>query len=52
MYPGAGSFAFEPFVRKIREIGYDGVLSVECLPLPTPEEAARRAAMFFHAWFD
>lgn len=51
-YPGAGRFAFEPFVRKIREIGYDGVLSVECLPLPTPEEAARRAAAFFHQWFD
>lgn len=52
LYPGAGCFAFEPLARKIREIGYDGVLSVECLPLPTGEEAAARACAFLHGLFD
>ena len=51
-YPGAGGFGFAPFARKIREIGYDGVLSVECLPLPSSDEAARKAAQFLHAMFD
>lgn len=52
LYPGAGCFGFESFAEKLREIGYDGVVSVECLPLPNSEEAARKAAQFLHALFD
>ena len=51
-YPGGGCFAFGPFADKIREIGYDGVLSVECLPLPDGDTAAQKAAAFLHAAFD
>ena len=52
LYPGAGCFDFARFAEKIREIGYDGVLSVECLPLPWGDEAARRACEFLHKTFD
>lgn len=52
LYPGAGCFAFAPFADKLREIGYDGVVSVECLPLPESETAAQKAAQFLHALFD
>ena len=52
LYPGAGCFAFESLAKKLREIGYDGVVSVECLPLPNSEEAATKAAQFLHALLD
>ena len=52
LYPGAGCFAFEPLARKLHEIGYDGVVSVECLPLPESDVAAKSAAQFLHALFD
>lgn len=52
LFPGAGCFAFAPFARKLREIGYDGVVSVECLPLPTGEEAAKSAIGFLRELFD
>ena len=52
MYPGAGCFPFSPFIEKLRIIGYDGFLSLECLPLPDSETAAVQAARFFHHSFD
>lgn len=52
LYPGAGCFAFEKLAQAICEIGYDGVLSVECLPWPTGEEAAKNACDFLHRTFD
>ncbi len=52
LYPGAGCFDFKAFAQTIREIGYDGVLSVECLPWPSGEEAAKRACDFLHRTFD
>lgn len=51
-YPGAGCFDFAPLAAKIREIGYDGVLSVECLPLPDSETATVKAAQFLRDMFD
>lgn len=45
-YPGAGCFDFTPLIRAIEEIGYDGVLSVECLPWPNGDEAAKQACAF------
>ena len=51
-YPGAGCFPFAAFADKIRAIGYEGMLSVECLPWPNGDEAAREAAKFLHNTFD
>lgn len=45
-YPGSGSFRFEAFTKQLCEIGYDGVVSVECLPKPTGLEAAKQAYAF------
>ncbi len=47
-YPGAGCFDFSPFVKQIKNNNYRGVLSVECLPLPNGDEAAKKALEFLH----
>lgn len=44
-YPGSGQFDFSRILNALEEIGYDGYLSVECLPYPSGEEAARRALL-------
>lgn len=43
LYPGTGRFDFPAILDALEQIGYDGYLSVECLPRPSGEEAARRA---------
>lgn len=45
-YPGSGQFDFKRILDALDEIGYDGYLSVECLPKPTGEEAAKRAVSY------
>lgn len=42
-YPGTGRIDFRRILNALEEIGYDGFLSVECLPYPTGEEAAKNA---------
>lgn len=42
-YPGHDRYDFDPVFAALEEIGYDGFVSVECLPFPTGPEAARRA---------
>lgn len=42
-YPGAGHIDFPALVAPLREIGYRGALSLECLPLPDPRGAAKGA---------
>lgn len=39
-YPGRGHLNIAGVLAALRAIGYDGVLSAECLPLPSKEEAA------------
>lgn len=46
-YPGSGSFNYELFNKNIKETGYNGVLSVECLPLPDGVTAAEKSIEFF-----
>lgn len=41
--PGNGHLNLRPVIRTLHEIGYGGYLSMEILPLPDPETAARRA---------
>lgn len=50
-YPGSGSFNFAHFCQHIRDIGYDGVLSVEALPLPDGLTAAQESLAFFRRHF-
>ncbi|MCD8348981.1 MAG: sugar phosphate isomerase/epimerase [Planctomycetaceae bacterium] len=45
-YPGHDRLDFDEVFAALEGIGYDGFVSVECLPYPTGEEAARRA----HEW--
>lgn len=48
-YPGSGQFDFKRIFEALDEIGYDGYLSVECLPRPTGEEAAKRAIDYLNS---
>lgn len=45
-YPGTGQINFTRILNALDEIDYDGFLSVECLPYPTGEEAAKNAAAY------
>jgi sugar phosphate isomerase/epimerase len=45
-YPGCGHYNFAETIAALRTAEYRGVLSVECLGLPTPDEAAREAYRF------
>lgn len=41
LYPGSGQLDFKKTLEALEAIDYDGYLSIECLPVPTGEEAAR-----------
>jgi sugar phosphate isomerase/epimerase len=43
LYPGSGTLDFSAYVSVLREIGYGGFISVECLPYPDGQTAAKRA---------
>lgn len=42
--PGCGHFDFKSVFKALKEIGYNGYVSVECLPLPGGMEEAARVA--------
>lgn len=42
-YPGAGHLDFASIIKSLKDINYNGYISVECLRKPTGEEAARMA---------
>lgn len=44
---GCGHIAAEPIIRALQEIGYDGYLSAEVLPLPDTDSAARQTISSF-----
>ena len=44
--PGDGHLDFDDIFSALGKIGYNGWTTVECLPYPEPEEAARRAVTF------
>jgi sugar phosphate isomerase/epimerase len=48
-YPGSGQFNFLKILTALEDIGYDGYLSVECLPYPDGEEAAGQAIRYMKA---
>jgi sugar phosphate isomerase/epimerase len=46
MAPGCGHINFDEIFSALSAIGYDGWASVEILPIPSPNEAAKSAAEF------
>ena len=42
-YPGSGQFDFRKILHTLEEVGYQGYLSVECLPKPNGITAAQQA---------
>ena len=45
-FPGQGHYDFSETIAALKDIGYEGALSVECLGLPTPREAAQGACHY------
>lgn len=45
-YPGSGQFDFLGILKALEETGYDGYLSVECLPGSNNEATARQALLY------
>lgn len=48
-YPGSGQLDFRRILGALEEIGYDGYVSVECIPEPDRMTAAKRAIAHLHA---
>lgn len=42
-YVGAGAIDFKKVINALEEVGYTGYLSLECLPLPDADTAARKS---------
>ena len=40
MYPGIGNFDFPGALRALYDVGYEGYISLECIPKPNPDTAA------------
>lgn len=52
-YPGAGNIDFGLVARTLDDIGYAGAVSLEILPIPSGDEAARRGMAWMRAaWGD
>ncbi len=47
--PGWGHLDFSSIVHVLYEIGYDGAISLECLPRPDPVSAARQGRRYLEA---
>ena len=48
---GLGHTELDPVVAVLRAIGYDGYVSAEALPYPSPDEAARQTMQSFRQFF-
>jgi len=47
--PGMGHLNFPNIIKVLKSVGYDGYVTAEILPLPTPDEAAAQAANYLRA---
>lgn len=45
-YPGQGHLDFKKIIATLKNMGYEGYIALECLPYPTPEEAAAGALRY------
>lgn len=46
LYPGGGHIDFKKIIAALKDIGYQGYIALECLPCPSPEEAAIRGLRY------
>ena len=49
-YPGSGHLDFASVFATLRDMGYQGFVSAEMLPLPDPDTAAERTAAFIRRY--
>ncbi|GAB4538969.1 MAG: sugar phosphate isomerase/epimerase [Anaerolineae bacterium] len=49
-WPGSAHLDFEQIIRVLNEIGYDGYVSLEILPWPDPDTAARSSIEFLRQY--
>ena len=49
-YPGSGHLDFDSIFATLKEIGYQGYISAEMLPLPDPDTAAQRTIDFLRTY--
>lgn len=49
LYPGSGQLDFAKTLGALKDIGYAGILSVECFPQPDGEEAAARSLAYMRS---
>lgn len=50
-WPGSGCLDLDGFAQQIRDTGYGGVVSIECLPWPDSMTAAQKSLEFFRKHF-
>lgn len=48
-YPGAGNIDFKPIMRALADVGYEGWITLECVPLPSEYECAKRGVDYLRA---
>jgi len=48
---GSGHLDVAPVAQALRDVGYDGFISAEVLPLPDSETAAKQTIASFQKWF-
>lgn len=48
---GCGHTDFAPIAAALRDVGYDGYVSAECLPWPDPDAAAAKTIEAFRSYF-
>lgn len=48
-YPGGGNVDFKAFMNALRDIGYKGYVTTECIPYPDPYLCARRGLDYLRA---
>lgn len=49
LYPGGGNVDFRAHIRALKEVDYQGFVSVECVPLPTAYDCAKNAFEYMKA---
>jgi len=47
--PGMGHLNFPNIIKVLKSLGYEGYVTAEILPLPTPDEAASQAARYLRS---
>ena len=49
LYPGAGNVDFKSHMRALKEVGYNGYITIECVPRPTAYDCAKNSFEYMKA---